>query len=209
MNLTKLTPALRTPKGRRIAAALVTATAGAAVVVPVPSASAAEIRVNFDGGTPGAPCNFVSTAPLRNQYAGVGIRFRGPSALDGGAVLDTCANFGGVNPRSGLRFLAFNAFAGPMTNGGTPRGPEHILFNKRMKKVSIWVSQGGGVLGTPTFKLVGKRNGNTIRTATATTNTADWVKLTINQKKGFDKAVLSVTGDPNRAWVADDLVVRR
>jgi hypothetical protein len=198
-----------TTKVRRLASALVAVTAGAAVVLPASSAAAGEVEVNFDGGTPGAPCNFANTTALRNQYAGLGIRFRGTGPLDGGGVLDKCSNFG-VDPHSGLRFLAFNGnLLNEYSDGGTPRGPEKILFNRRQKRVSIWVSQGGGTLGSPTFKLVGKRNGRTIRSTTATTNTSAWLQLSINNRRGFKKVVLSVTGDPNRAWVADDLVVRR
>jgi len=204
-----LTTTLTTAKGRRIATALVAAATGAAVVVPAASASAGEIEVNFDGGTPNTPCGFASETALANKYAGSGIRFRGPGGGDdGGAILDKCAGFG-VNAHSGLRFLAFNGNAfGSLSDGGTPRGPETILFTKRQKRVSIWVSQGSAP-GTPTFKLVGKRGNRTIRTATATTNTSAWLKLEVRNRKGFKKVVLSATNDPDRAWVADDLVIRR
>jgi hypothetical protein len=198
-----------TTKTRRLASALVAVTAGAAVVLPASSASAAEVEVNFDGGTPGAPCNFATETALSNKYAGLGIRFRGPGGGDdGGAILDKCSNFG-VDPHSGLRFLAFNGnLIDELSDAGTPRGPETILFTKRQKRVSIWVSQGSGA-GSPTFKLVGKRGNKSIRTSTATTNTSAWLKLEVNHHKGFDKVVLSATDVPDRAWVADDLVVRR
>ena len=209
---TQSTPTRRTTRrtGRRLAAVgLAAATAGAALVLPAGSASAAPIEVNFDGGTPGTPSLYNDVNPLRNQYAGLGIRFRGPSLSDGGAVLDKNASFG-VDPHSGLRFLTFNGnYPNSMLTGGTPRGPEHILFNRLQKRVSIWVSQGGGTPGTPTFKLVGKRAGQTIRVATATTNTSAWQKLVIHNRKGFKKVILSVKDDPNRAWVADDLVISR
>ena len=204
-----LTTTLATVKGRRIAAALAAAATGAAVVVPASAASAAEVEVNFDGGTPGTPCNFNTETALANKYAGLGIRFRGPGGGDdGGAILDTCSGFG-VAPHSGLRFLAFNGnLPDELSDGGTPRGPETILFSQRQKRVSIWVSQGGGA-GTPTFKLVGKPGNKAIRTSTATTNNSAWLKLEVRNRRGFDKVVLSATDVPDRAWVADDLVVRR
>lgn len=50
------------------------------------------IVINFDDVS--APCNFGSTVALRDQYAGLGVRFMGPAALDGGGILDQCGNFG-------------------------------------------------------------------------------------------------------------------
>ncbi len=81
--------------------------------------------VNVDFEISGAPCGFNFTGPLREQFAALGVHFFGATALDGGAVLNQCGNFG-VNAHSGLDFLAFNV-GGGMSNGGVPQGPEDIL----------------------------------------------------------------------------------
>jgi hypothetical protein len=193
---------MKTP---RIAAALLTTTLTAtALLLPSSPASAANIKVNFDGGTPGAPCAFAATTPLRDKYAGLGIRFKGQNALDGGAILDDCSFFG-VAPRSGLRFLAFNESL-TMANGGVPTGPQRIVFDTKKQLVKIYVSKGSGA-GTAQFTLLGKRGGTTVRRATVVTSTPDWSLLNVKAARGIKSAVLKAD-TPSGYWVADDLVVR-
>ncbi len=151
-----------------------------------------------------ASCAFASVNPLRNRYAAA--RFRGPSAIDGGAVLDNCSNFG-VAPHTGSRFLAFNSSAA-MSNGGTPRGPEKIVFTTRQRSVSLWVSQGGFGVGSATFKMVGRRGSTVVRTATVTTTTSDWVKLQVASARGLTSVAVSTPNEPDGLWVADDLTMR-
>jgi hypothetical protein len=151
-----------------------------------------------------ASCAFASVNPLRDRYAAA--KFRGPSSLDGGAVLDTCSGFG-VAPHSGSRFLAFNSSA-TMSNGGTPRGPEKIVLPTRQKSVSLWVSQGGFSVGNATFKMVGRRGSTVVRTATVTTTAASWVKLQVASARGLTSVSVSTPSEPDGLWVADDLTMR-
>lgn len=190
----------------RIAGALLATSATvSALLLPAAPATASPVEVNFDGGTPGTPCSFAQVTPLRNQYAGLGIRFRGRNATDGGAILDKCSNFG-VDPRSGLRFLAFNSTS-TMANGGVPTGPQRILFGTKKRVVKIYVSKGSPA-GTATFKLIGKRQGQTVRKATVVTDTPDWALLKIKAPGGIKKAVIKAD-TPAGWWLLDDLTVRR
>ena len=75
--------------------------------------------VNFDLG---APCLFRETTRLTEAYAGLGVHFAGPGGNSGGAILDQCSNFDGMNARSGVDFLAFNNTA-LLSDGGIPTGP--------------------------------------------------------------------------------------
>src|SRR5688572_1344157 len=89
----------------------------------------AQVQIDFELA---GPCSFFSSFPLRDQYASLGIHFRGGLPLDGGAVLDTCGNFG-IAPRSGVDFYAFNPSA-MMGNGGIPRGPGEMIFDQRIRE---------------------------------------------------------------------------
>ncbi|QZY29518.1 hypothetical protein [Nocardioides coralli] len=149
-------------------------------------------------------CSFSATKPLRDRYAAA--KFRGPAARDGGAVLDECGSFG-VDARTGDRFLAFNDEA-RTANDGRPVGPETITLPRRQKSVTVWVSQGGGALGDAAFRLVGKRNGRTVRTATVATSTAAWVQLQVKSSRGFDTVRIAATSEPDGVWLLDDLTMR-
>src|ERR1041385_3186721 len=78
------------------------------------------------GGEGTAPGNVDQTVALTTQYSSQGVRFSGPGAYNGGGVLNECGNFG-VSGYSAPNFLAFNNGA-HFINGGTPVGPELILF---------------------------------------------------------------------------------
>jgi len=99
-------------------------TAGFAWAAAPAGAGTTAVSINFDGFT--APCNFDQTVALTTQYSSQGVRFSGPGAYNGGGVLNECGNFG-VSGYSAPNFLAFNNGA-HFINGGTPVGPELILF---------------------------------------------------------------------------------
>ena len=88
----------------------------------------------------GAQNNFINTVALSNEYAGQGVVFSGPATGSGGAVLSVFGGFG-VTPRSGMDFLAFNSGA-ILLNGGTPTGPETMVFSSPQTSVRIYVSGG-------------------------------------------------------------------
>lgn len=190
---------------RRTSVLMSAALALGATLAPGSSASAAPLsEVNFEGGPADWPCAFSQVNPLRDRYAGFGIHFRGPTTTGGAAILDRCSNFG-VPARSGVRFLAFNADL-TLHNGGVPKGPETISFDQKKTVVQVYVSQGSSGGNTASFKLVGKRAGHTVRTATTTTTTNAYTLLKVTAPGGMNKVVLSAN-DPDRHWVADDLAV--
>jgi hypothetical protein len=103
-----------------------------------------DVFINFDDVA--APCGFSETNPLRDAYAAFGVTFSGPAALDGGAILNECGNFG-VSGYSSPNFLAFNCEV-YMANGGLALGPETLDFSEPMGYVSI-LAAAGTYAGSP------------------------------------------------------------
>ena len=150
--------------------------------------------ITFDTGT--SPCAFDSTAadPLRGQYSGLGVRFRGPTASTGGAILNQCANFG-IRARTGQEFLAFNDVT-------YARPPESMLFDRLQRSVQLYVANGSPG-GQSTYTLVGWRSGNVVARTSITTDLAGWVLLRV-AASGMDRVTLRAA-TPDGAFVVDDL----
>ena len=89
--------------------------------------------IDFDDVT--APCAFIETQALRDEYASLGVTFEGPGPLDGGAILDECGSFG-VTGHSSPNFLAFNPGA-TLSTGGIPQGPETMHFDPSVNYVQF------------------------------------------------------------------------
>lgn len=155
---------------------------------------AAAQTINFEelGAQPSA---FSSANPLGNEY-GPAVLFSGPSALNGGAILNQSGNFG-VNAYSGEHFLAFNRIASLM-NGGTPTDPETVSFSSPMTNVSIWAAGG---FNADSF-LMQAYNAANVLVDSDSANGQNWVQLSVSGA-GITKVVLTQTGD--NAWVYDDL----
>ncbi len=132
-----------------------------------------------------APCTFNVTGPLRDEFAALGVHFRGPTPSDGGAVLDQCGNFL-VNPHSGVKFLAFSAFTPPWSNGGQPIDPERISFDQRVINVDIWVASSDG---QATFRI-DAFDGTTQVGSNSVSTAAAWTLLSISVASGFTHVVL-------------------
>ena len=91
------------------------------------------IEINFDEIN--APCGFVDTSPIYDQYAEFGIIFEGVSNEDGGSILNECGNFG-VNGYSPPNFLAFN------TQMGASGSAQKINFTENLASyVEIGIAQ--------------------------------------------------------------------
>jgi hypothetical protein len=167
-------------------------------LLSVPSLACAlpDIIINFDDIT-AAPSNFILTNPLRDEYASKGVHFRGPSDLDGGAVLDVLANFG-TPAYSGSKFLAFNPNA-TMANKGKPLAPEIILFDNLWQTVSIYVSGG---LTEDLFSLEAF-GPDGVSVGQATIITKAFAPLSFTSAQGISKIILSSGNDG--IFVADDL----
>lgn len=98
------------------------------------------VLIDFDDVT--APCLFIGTGPLRDEYLGLGVSFSGPGSADGLAVLDECGSFG-VSGHSSPNFLAANCNS-MMQNGGTPWGPETLTFTETIVSCSALVGSNSG-----------------------------------------------------------------
>lgn len=106
------------------------------VIPPPPSA----IVINFDDVA--APCLFMDTTALRDQYAGLGVLFVGPAVNDGGGIVNQCGSWG-VSGHSQPNFLGFNQDA-LFSNGGIPRPPETITFTNGATHVQVNTGSGAG-----------------------------------------------------------------
>lgn len=190
-------------KGRRVVgvSSAVGLALSAVAAAPGPASAAVETLVTFDNFE--APSGFAETGPLRNRYAAKGVRFRGANATDGGAVLNKDGGWP-VTPVSGDNWLAFNPDA-PMSNGGTPVGPQKMIFERRQKVVRILVNQSGS--DSVVFTLVGKRGGKTVARSVFSTNNSDWQKLRVSNRRGIRAVVLKTTD--SGPWLADNLFFKR
>lgn len=191
---------MRTRRSTTLAAATMTLLSPLFAVL-TPAIGTGTTFISFDDLP--SVCHFADANPLRGHYAAA--KFKGPNAQDGGAVLDSTCGGWAVPARTGQRFLAFNV-DGTMANGGTARGPAKIGLTAPQKKVTIWVNQVSNS-GTSTFKMVGRREGKPIRTATTTTSSNSWMSLSVSAPKGFDKVILSAPVEADGTWLADDLTM--
>jgi len=171
----------------------------AAVLVAGVCAPAQAAFIDFDDAP--APSLFGDAVALTEAYAGLGVHFVGPAALDGGAILDQNGNFG-VTAHSGRNFLAFNRGA-LMLDGGKPRDPETILFDEPMSFISIYAA-GGFEQDEFTMEAYNAAN---VLVDTDTVATQDWARLSVSSAAGIHRVVLTQTSD-NAAFTYDDLSFR-
>lgn len=150
--------------------------------------------IDFDDNP--APCNFVSTIALTDEYSALGVIFGGPDGLDGGAILDECGNFNatGYSPPN---FLAFNINS-TLSNGATPQGPEEIDFTEIVDTVTI--NGGHGSSGTITLECYDTA-GMVVGSQTIS-GTVALQPLTVSAPGQIDYCWLSFTGT---VAVFDDL----
>ena len=138
-------------RDRRFIAAIVSGLSMmAALGVTSGAASAADTAglINFDDVS--APCAFGDAVALRDEYAGLGVHFRGNAPLNGGGILNECGNFG-VTGYSPPNFLAFNVIA-QFSDGGIPTPPESIFFDNTVGGVRIKAGAvNGGTLKMTAF----------------------------------------------------------
>lgn len=151
--------------------------------------------IDFDDST--APCLFIETTALREQYSASGVHFTGPGQNDGGAILNMCGGFN-VNARSGENFLAFNRDS-KMLGGGIPADPETIEFDVLVTYVSIYAAGG---FTEDTFKMDAYDILGTL-VDSDTVTTQGWAGLTVSSPGGIRSIVLTQTG--GNAFIYDDL----
>jgi hypothetical protein len=209
---------------------ILTAVLGLVVLATGQPARGGSILINFDtdafGNALDAPTDFFSTTALNELYAPLGIHFSGPSANDGGAILNAGAVPGppedsnspggpplpdfGVFAHSGTNVLAFNRGAvfssDTEANGGVPRDPETISFDKAVHQVSIFAAGG---FTTSTFTMNGYNSSGNL-TVTTSITTQDWSQLVLNSTVPIQSVMLIETStDANlgNLFIYDDLRV--
>jgi PEP-CTERM motif len=158
----------------------------------LPAGAVADIYITFDEGG-SAVVDFVSTVPLTSAYSSSGVTFSGPSAGQGGAILNQSGNFG-VNAYSGTNFLAFNG-----TTYAT--GPETIVFTDLWKTVSIYAAGGNSI---NTFLMQAFDSIDSL-VGTASVITQGWSLLAVSSEiEDIRKVVLTQTAGDG-TFVFDDL----
>lgn len=182
----------------RSIAAIVMALSLTTLLVSSVPASAGDTAgsINFDNVD--APCNFVDTSALRDEYAGLGVHFRGKGPLNGGGILNECGNFG-VTGYSPPNFLAFNPGA-LYGDGGIPNTPQYIYFDNTVRGVRLKAGgPSGGTLRMTAYDV----NRQVIGTKTLVM-TPDLQTLTV-VGQGIKGVAIKAQLDPGAFFVIDDL----
>lgn len=160
-------------------------------ILSVGPATHGQILITFDTDAQGnpltAPPDFGDTTHLTTLYSSLGVTFSGPGGNDGGAILNQAGNFG-INPLSGENFLAFNRSA-PMSDRGTPQGPETITFSTTQSSVSIYAA-GGYTTGVFTMTAYDGSNNELGTDTVASYNTWDLLSISAT---GIASVVLTET----------------
>ncbi len=166
--------------------------------VPASAPDSTSVRsfITFDTGT--SPCLFQQTAPLRDEYASLGVSFSGASSSTGGAIINECGNFG-VGARSGQEFLAFNGSTYATT-------PEHLRFSGLQRSVEMYVANGSAA-GESTYTLTGRRRGHVVARTSITTTVVGYVLIRVAHFRGMGRVTLSAKV-PDDTFVVDDLRFR-
>lgn len=169
-------------------------------VLALANAAGADVITFEELGTrPGA---FSQVTPLGGEYGDV--FFTGPGEGDGGAILNQSGSFG-ISARSGEHFLAFNeAFPFSMQNGGSPTGPETIIFaNSLMSHVEIYAAGGANDVGAAFLMTAFDENGDVVAVSSVSAQ-GTWGLLSVDSALGIRVVRLTQTGtDPH--YVYDDL----
>lgn len=165
----------------------ITPRTGVTSQVSIPGQTVIDFDHDQSGASLSAPCLFVQTTPIREQYALLGVHFSGPDASSGGAILDQCSNFG-VSAASGTNFLAFNATA-TYTSVGTPASPETITFDSPVSAVSMLAS--GGFTSSPGQLTAFGMTNNLLAADSEILPQGSYVTLQVSSGAGIRKVVLT------------------
>jgi hypothetical protein len=151
-------------------------------------------RVAFE--TQGRVCDFDGSQPLREEYAGRGVHFRGATTAKGGFIVHQCGNFG-VPARSGKHFLAFNK------KDFFPSPPERVHFDALQRNVQLYAAAGSSKVDEEVrFSLIAKREGTVRARTVVTTTIRGYVSVRVAAPAGIDTVVLRSS---TVAFVVDDL----
>ncbi len=163
---------------------------------PKVSSTDCDVEINFDELS--APQLFGETTRLTETYAYSGIHFEGPGDNDGGAVIQDST--WGISGHSSPNFLAFNA-GSTLSDGGTPTGPETVLFDEPIVffEAAFGSSSGGDI----TLRAYNAAD-SPIHMITQTVGPA--VQRMRVMGSGIKKVIVSCTAN---AWIMDDICIIR
>jgi hypothetical protein len=169
------------------------------LVFPPECVFAVDIRIDFDGVA--APGLFINANPLRDEYASLGVRFRGLEANDGGAILNASAANFGVPAYSGQNVLGFNSLA-TMANGGVPRQPEFILFDDLWMTVTIY---GSSTSGLDHFIIRAYDGSGAMVVEEQEYSQRQWIPLSVTWAQGIKKVEVTRLENGSPSFVLDSL----
>jgi hypothetical protein len=145
-----------------------------------------------------------SANPLRDEYASLGVHFRGEAEKDGGAIL--IAEAIGFNAQSSPNVLAFNRTA-KLANDGIATWPEIIFFDSLWKTVSIDVTSYEGV---DHFILTGfDSSGKEVVSSSLDTDTDrfSWQPISVSWATGLKRVELTRLENGGVSFAADNLLL--
>ncbi len=159
----------------------------------------ATTTISFDDTT--APCLFVNAYPLHLRYSQFGVNFQSGANPNGGAIVDSCGNWG-VSGFSSPNFLGFNTSA-TLANGGRPILPETLYFS--IPTAFVRAQFGLGRSSSPvTITVTGFNSSNSIVARDSISPTFVLQPLEISGS-GIIKVVISTTSFNSYYFVIDDL----
>lgn len=166
----------------------------------------AEVMIDFETAPNGsflvAPVGFGNATALRDFFAPLGVRFDGPSSMDGGAVLDELSNLG-IDARSGNNFVAFDNATGNLSDGGTAFGRQTLLFDTPITSFSIFAS-GGQNPGS--FSIQGLNSNNVFVAFGQPSSTAGaYAELKLNASSVNPISQVRIQPTGLTRWFLDDL----
>ena len=144
---------------------------------------------------------YIFANPLRDEYASLGVHFRGEAEKDGGAIL--IAEAIGFSAESSPNVLAFNRTA-KLANEGIATWPEIIFFDSLWKTVSIDVRS---YLGMDHFILTGfDSSGKEVVSSNVDTNTT-WAQISVSWPAGLNRVELTRLENGGNSFAADNLLL--
>lgn len=155
------------------------------------SAGAEAGLINFDDVD--APCVFSDTMALRDEYAALGVHFRGNAPLNGGGIVNECGNWG-VSGYTPPNFLGLN-LNGVYGDGGIATWPQLIYFDDPVGGVRLKAgSRDGGTLKMTAFdsnrKFIKSKSLAMTPSLQTVTIVADGIKAIVIKAEGVGDFVI-------------------
>ena len=177
----------------------------AVVVAVAAGAGHGETAIDFEsdagGGFLVAPVGFNNATALRDDFAALGVRFKGPNSQDGGALLDELSDLG-IEARSGNNFIAFDNATNNLADGGSALGPITLIFDPPVTAASIHAS-GGPIQGV--FTIQAFNQGSFVGLGQTLSQPNEYAELAISGPIGGSLDTLRIASSASNVWFLDDL----